>query len=166
MNAALVDTATLNACTRAANSSVDAALAVVARLAEADVTGQAPDPEALRDLADEANGRAQQTYQLLRAAGGREPDGHAAGLPLAADPDPLRALLLADTPAARRLLEALRAAAEAAEAVDLERGNVLPPDFPLQPGETRGTGWAETISNLAQRLKIEVEGPSRARGRE
>jgi hypothetical protein len=42
----------------------------------------------------------------------------------------------------------------------------LPDDFPLLPGETRGTGWAETISNLAQRLKIEVEGPSRARGRE
>lgn len=47
-----------------------------------------------------------------------------------------------------------------------ERGDVLAPDVPLLPGEMRGTGWAETISNLAQRLKIEVEGPARARGRE
>ena len=38
-------------------------------------------------------------------------------------------------------------------------GNVLPPDTPLLPGESRGTGWAETLSELAQRLKIEVEGP-------
>ncbi len=41
-----------------------------------------------------------------------------------------------------------------------KRGNVLPPDFPLLPGESRGTGWAETISSLAQRFKIEVEGPT------
>jgi hypothetical protein len=60
----------------------------------------------------------------------------------------------------------VRAAVEAAEEVDAERGNVLPEDFPLQPGEPRGTGYAETISNLAERLRVEVEGPTRARGRQ
>jgi len=40
-----------------------------------------------------------------------------------------------------------------------ERGNVLPAHLPLQPGESRGTGWAETLSNLAKRLRAEVEGP-------
>ena len=47
-----------------------------------------------------------------------------------------------------------------------ERGNVLPGDFPLQPGESRGTGWAETLSELALRLKIEVEGPTWAGAQE
>ncbi len=44
-----------------------------------------------------------------------------------------------------------------------ERGNILPFDFPLQPGESRGTDLAETLSELALRLKIEVEGPATAR---
>jgi hypothetical protein len=87
------------------------------------------------------------------------------GIPAAAPADPLRALALADTPATRRLLDLLREATAAAEEVDAERGNVLPPDVPLQPGESRGTGWAETISNLAERLRVEIEGP-RAGGRE
>ena len=75
-------------------------------------------------------------------------------------PLPLR---LFDTPATRRLLQALRDAQEAAEAVDAERGHILPGHIPLQPGESRGTGWAESVSNLAERLRVEVEGP---RGRE
>jgi hypothetical protein len=72
----------------------------------------------------------------------------------------------ADTPATRRLLAAVRAAVDAAEVVDAERGNVVAPDAILLPGESRGTAWAETLSGIAQRLKIEVEGPSRARGQE
>jgi hypothetical protein len=60
----------------------------------------------------------------------------------------------------------VRAAVNAAEEVDAEHGNLLPENFPLQPGETRGTGYAETISNLAERLRVEVEGPTRARGRQ
>ena len=40
-------------------------------------------------------------------------------------------------------------------------------DMELLPGESRGTGWAETISNLAERLRIEVEGPTgKGEGRE
>ena len=163
MSATLVDPATLNACTRAASSSVDAALVVVALLLEADVTGQVPNTATLLHAANEANERAQATYQLLYAAGGRAPEYD---FPGPSDADPLRAMAQADTPATRRLLAAVRAAVDAAEVVDAERGNVLPDDFPLLPGESRGTGWAETISNLAQRLKIEVEGPARAQGRE
>ena len=45
----------------------------------------------------------------------------------------------------------------------MERGDVLPVDIALQPGETRGIGWAETIAELAERLRVDVEGP---RGRE
>ena len=82
------------------------------------------------------------------------------GIPAAAPADPLRALALADTPATRRLLTVLGQAVEAAEVVDAERGNVLPAHLPLQPDESRGTGWAETLSGLALRLKIEVEGPA------
>ncbi len=53
-----------------------------------------------------------------------------------------------------------------AERVDAARGHVVPVDTPLLPGESRGTGWAEILSELALRLKIEVEGPARAKGRE
>jgi hypothetical protein len=101
--------------------------------------------------------------RLVLQAGGRAPEYD---FPRPSDADPLRALAQASTPNARRLLDALRHAVEVAEDVDAERGDVLAPDVPLLPGETRGTGWAETISNLAQRLKIEVEGPARATGRE
>ena len=72
-------------------------------------------------------------------------------------------LTLLSTERTRALLSRLREAQEVAEAVDAERGNVLPASVPLQPGESRGTGWAETISNLAERLRVEVEGP-RGRG--
>ena len=68
-------------------------------------------------------------------------------------------LSLLSTPASRRLLDTLRAAVEAAEAVDQERGNILPDCVTPQPGETRGTAWAETLSELVLRLRIEVEGP-------
>jgi hypothetical protein len=65
------------------------------------------------------------------------------------------------TTASCRLLEALEAAAELAEIVDAERGNVVGKDFPLLPGEPRGTGWAETLSALTQKLRDEVEGTAR-----
>jgi hypothetical protein len=144
----------LNHLGRLAGENVAAALAVVAQLAEADATGQAPNPEVVRNLADEANDRAQGIRRALVRAGVSVPD-----LP---PPSPVPLHLLS-TPAGRRLLEALRAAVEAAEAVDAERGNVLPADFPLQEGETRGTGYAESLSEILLRLRVEVEGP---KGRE
>jgi len=163
MNSLPLDPATVNACTRAASRSVDAALATVALLLEADATGEPPNAAALLHAANAANEQAQATYQLLHAAGGRAPEYDFAR---PSDADPLRALAQADTPATRRLLAAVKAAVAAAEEVDAERGNVLPAHLPLQPGESRGTGWAETLSELALRLKIEVEGPARARGQE
>jgi hypothetical protein len=47
-------------------------------------------------------------------------------------------------------LNQCRGLIDAVVAQEAERGNVLPADFPLQPGESRGTGWAETISNLGK----------------
>ena len=70
-------------------------------------------------------------------------------------PAPRRELL--NSPAALHLLDVMRLAIAAAEVVDAERGQVLPSDFPLKPGEPRGTGWAETINELAIRLKSETE---------
>ncbi len=97
----------------------------------------------------------QETYQALVRAGAASVTTISASSPI-----PLHLL---STPASRALLEGLRYVATLAEAVDAERGHVLPEDFPLQPGESRGTGWAETLSELALRLQIEVEGP---KGRE
>lgn len=161
--ATLVDSATLNACTRAASSSVDAALVVVALLLEADVTGQPPNLTTLLHAANETNERAQATYQLLHAAGGRAPEYD---FPRPSEVDPLRSLAQADTHDTRELLRLVCEAVAVAERVDAARGNVVAPDAVLLPGESRGTGWAETLSELALRLKIEVEGPARARGRE
>jgi len=112
---------------------------------------------AARERLSSVDQAAQEALRLLLGAGAARP----ASVPAPkSDADPLRALAQADTPAARRLLAAVRAAVEAAEEVDAERGNVLPAHLPLQPGESRGTGWAETLSELALRLKIEVEGPT------
>ena len=119
-------------------------------------------PEA-RERLTSVDRSAQEALRLLIEAGAARPEGVPAPK---SDADPLRALALADTPATRRLLDLLRQATAAAEEVDAERGNVLPDDFPLQPGESRGTGWAETLSELALRLKIEVHGPRRSRGSE
>ena len=63
-----------------------------------------------------------------------------------------------NTAASRRLLETLAAAVELAEIVDAERGNVVSKDFPLVPGEPRGTGWAETLTLLSNKLHEEVGG--------
>ncbi len=81
----------------------------------------------------------------------------------AAAPIPLSQLDTSDT---RRLLALLQEAQEVAERVDTARGRALPAFVPLGPGESAGTDLAESISELALRLRIEVEGPQRARGRE
>jgi hypothetical protein len=94
-------------------------------------------------------------HQALIAAGA--PEGGDGGR---TSPVPLRLL---STPAGRRLLDVLDAAVDAAEALDAERGDVLPGFIALQPGETRGTGYAEALSELRLRLRVEVKGP---RGRD
>jgi len=160
-----VDQPALDAITRAASGAVDAALAVVADLASADATGRPLDTEALRDLADDANDRAQNTYRLLLAAGGNPPPEYAAGRRLAAEENPLRQLALASSPTARRLLDLLREAQAAAEELDRERGNVVGDHVELPPEEPRGTEYAELVGAVRARLAMEVEGP-RGSGRE
>jgi hypothetical protein len=160
---ALVDTATLNAFTRAANRAVGSVLTVLALLLEAQAAGEPPNADALLQAAYEANEHTQATHQLLYAAGGRAPEYD---FPRPSDADPLCALSQADTLDTRELLRLVREAVAVAERVDAARGHVVPADTPLLPGESRGTGWAETLSELALRLRIEVEGPLRARGRE
>lgn len=108
-----------------------------------------------RELIDEARTLCRHMHQALADA----------GAPLLPATAPAQTPLhLLSTPAARRLLSALGEAVAVAEALDAERGHVLPGDFPLLPGESRGTGWAETLSNLAERLRVEVEGPRSSRG--
>ena len=123
-----------------------------------------PDPRRALEHVTRARETSWRTYRALLDAGA-EPAGDA-GLPTASDADPLRALATLSTPSSADLLSLLRATVAVAELVDAERGNVLAPDVPLLPGESRGTGWAETLSNLAERLRVEVEGPRRSRGRE
>lgn len=64
-------------------------------------------------------------------------------------------LHLLDTPATRRLLEALRTATDAAAAVDQERGWTLKDGTPC--------GWGGTLAGMTERLRVEVDGP-RGRG--
>jgi uncharacterized membrane protein YccC len=150
MNAELIDPTTLDRCTRAADLAVDAALRMVLMLCEAQATGDPVNVDQLRDASDVANDAAQATFRALREAGGQVP----------AMPERRAVPLhLLSTDASRRLLEALRQAQECAEAVDAERGNSLPAEVPLQPGESRGTGYAETLSSIVQQLALEVEGP-------
>jgi hypothetical protein len=64
-----------------------------------------------------------------------------------------------DTPDARILLRILELAQRCAEHVDGQRGRCLSEDIPLLPGEPRGTDLAETISEIRQRVRMEVYGP-------
>lgn len=83
----------------------------------------------------------------LRAAGAAPVDS--ADMP---SPVPLHLL---DTSATRRLLVSLQEAQKVAEAVDRERGWVLSDGTPC--------GFSETIGEMYERLRQEVEGP---KGRE
>jgi hypothetical protein len=78
----------------------------------------------------------------------------------------LSSLVTLDTPASRRLLALLMETLEAAEQVDWERGRALDESVPLLPGESRGTDLAESISEIALRVRTEVHGPPGREGRE
>jgi hypothetical protein len=64
-----------------------------------------------------------------------------------------------DTQESRRLLALLTEAQAVAELVDAQRGNVLSESIPTGAMESRGTDYAESISNLAIRLHMEVVPP-------
>ena len=108
--------------------------------------------ERAAELNREANREAQAAQVLLVASGVARPD-----LPPPATPIGLDQL---DTPDTRRLLALLEEAQAVAERVDAARGRALDIDFPLQPGESRGTDLAESLSELALRVRVEVEGPT------
>jgi len=91
----------------------------------------------------------------LLELGAQRPDATAP-----AEPIPLLAL---DTPDTRELLALLERAQAVAERVDAARGLSLPADVPLPQGQSRGTDIAETISEIALRMRTEVHGP---KGRE
>ena len=57
------------------------------------------------------------------------------------------------------LLVLLVQAQVVAERLDLRRGHVVGEHIPLQPGESRGTDLAETISEICARLRYEMHGP-------
>jgi hypothetical protein len=110
------------------------------------------DGEKARDLLRDAQSNLQVVMGRLAEAGaGPVPAWKALG-----PETPLEKL---DTPNTRALLEALRQIVPLAEAVDAERGHVIPDEIPLGPGESRGTGWAETLSALVLQLSLDVEGP-------
>ena len=60
--------------------------------------------------------------------------------------------------AARDLLEALDRAQRLAEVLDAQRGRTVGPKVPLGPGESRGTDYAEALSELVLRLRGEAFG--------
>ena len=112
--------------------------------ADPEEAGQAP------QFAREAVRACEDALQRLLALGA---DLSRPGFVPARDQLPLHLL---DTPASRRLLASLEAAAEAAAEVDRERGWVH---------EGEPCGYGETLQGLAATVRQEVEGP-RGSGRE
>lgn len=70
----------------------------------------------------------------------------------------LAALATMDTPDARELLTLLEQAQAVAERVDASRGRTVAPHIVLMPGESQGTDLAESVSEIAARLRAEVFG--------
>lgn len=109
--------------------------------------------QAAEKVNDTAGAQVREAVQILYAEGGARSRHRPTPRAAEALPPSMRS-----TTASRRLLEALHTAVELAEIVDAERGNVVSKDFPLLPGEPRGTGWAEALTLLTNKLREEVEG--------
>lgn len=128
----------LGAAARAARRAHDNA-------AEAAAEAVQGEPRKARQYALEAKTASRAALDALSAAGVEAPQG---GAKVAALEVPLRLL---DTPANRELLSALRAAAAAGAAVDVERGWT-------QDGEP--CGWGEMLAGLAAKVEVEIHGPT------
>jgi len=79
---------------------------------------------------------------------------HAAPVPGFAPID----LLALDTPDNRELLSLLDAALAVAERIDRSRNRTLPAHIPTAPGESRGCDLAESLAEVAARVRQEVHG--------
>jgi len=134
-----IDQDLLDRCGRAANRTVNCVLNTQVALLE-------DEPITARAEISDANEASQSLYLLLLQMGARVEDGPA--------PEPVPLHLLS-TPATRRLLDALQYAVECAQEVDRERGHVL--------ADGTGTGLTDTVGDVYERLRQQVEGP---RGRE
>jgi hypothetical protein len=129
------------------------------RISRAGRISKNPEVEALADLAVRTGMEAMNT--LMGKLGAASPL-RARQQPVSeSEPDKfaLSSLVALDTPASRRLLALLMETLEAAEQVDWERGRALDESVPLLPGESRGTDLAESISEIALRVRTEVHGP-------
>jgi hypothetical protein len=135
----LMDQDTLNRAGRAADRAVRAILDTQGALLEGD-------PHTARLCVDDANEAAQSLFLLLVGAG-----AVADGAPT---PEPVPLELL-DTPRTRKLLDALQYAVTCAQEVDEERGWVL--------ADGSGCGLTDTVGDVYERLRQQVEGP---RGKE
>jgi len=83
-------------------------------------------------------------------------------LRLMAERHQTRTPLPSDTPAARALQKRLLDVIPTAEALDRERGDVLPPEY-TGLYEVRGYGWASYIAQQTWRLQEEIHGPQKSR---
>lgn len=131
-----IDQVQLDRTTRTADLAVRSVLDAGERLAAGDLVSAA---QHIRD-ADTAS---QSVYLALVRAGGDAGPGSVA-------PQTVPIELL-DTPATRRLLDALQFAVSCAQEVDTERG------WTLASGE--GCGMVDTIGDIAEALRQQVEGP-------
>jgi len=108
-------------------------------------------------------GRGEETRAYAEKAGDESAHAQtallAAGASLHALPQPSSIDLLAlDTPDNRELLFLLDAALAVAERVDASRGRSLPAHIPTAPGESRGCDLAESLAEVAARVRQEVHG--------
>jgi len=107
----------------------------------------------LRDAQDKLNNAGAGLYAACDANGHTRRVGGEVNL------SDLESLASMDTQDARELLAVLETAQEIAEKVDAQRGKTIGDDIPLQPGESRGTDYADAISMLCYRLRIETDPP-------
>jgi hypothetical protein len=138
----ILDRDTLDRAGRATDRAVRAVLDTQAALLEGD-------PLEARQSADAANEAAQSAYLTLIQAGASVPNTPA--------PVPVPLHLL-DTPATRRLLDALQYAMQCAQDVDRERGWTIDG---TPSGE--GIGMTDSVGDVYERFRQQVEGP---KGRE
>lgn len=145
-----IDAMTAASVVRSVAAARDTILGTLAEVQGVEAQGSVVYPAAILPGLFAANTAAQAAVRVLHQAGHVAP-----GLNPCSD-IPLHLL---DTPDTRELLELLEKAQAVAERIDAARGRTVDSDTPLLPGESHGTDLAETISNIALRVRVEVKGP-------